>query len=837
MEEATRKLASISVGQDSSSSTTLRTLTTQCNSESHSSIWSAGTKEISNASTIHSLRQSREASEGHNASPFISTIAVPTGSSLMHNLSAMESVQSFHSALSHQELDITRQQDPPLGLFKDFEKNNNVQETTQASGSQQELKPPVLDHELWRANMVESAMKHLQIPKEAATKWVSTLSPPVHGLGVSDHYPNQGVLKEPNFPPKTSQGLLVFFSTYIECNPGGIAKGMIDFFKLVANTFDEAYNRTTTKPAAIIVREPSIEDNTSSKVKFKKKRSPPRIYLKKRGPSTAVQRSYGPRIYLPTRPTMTTVLDPNLVVGGISTPTPKSTTLTKLTSPSTTNDSPEYNDNFDVSPFVGNSGGLGSALVGNPWVPLCPEDGIYGSQQQLGQSILVSNKEIEIAGISELPPSYSGASAIPSQQRSKQKQRKPLPPIIVEDPNDAVAMKRARNTLAARKYRQRKEQQKSQRLHSPLSLGRGPSIATPQLGGADSPSMSKGLAHRLAIPGAPPLEVLGCMSTSNALSPLSGPAKESINSILSPFGAIPPRPKTGSEKEPGFAKQRGNYHEDRLITKNTELPSTKQLQQLWWRAISKLQQTEPGNTHEVLLAWNIALSYRISQRVSRASTFELPTDEEICLAAQDVFGFESGLFKANVLLSSSAKLNINQIQDVVKVMRKTLNFRIGAPAWTCVCKVIFYLNDNYERDNPNLERILAEMAYIATLMARYNVMESMYQQWPNMSLEKNYEDSLVELCMHVFRYLEAVMRLSYDTTTGTMLREHFTKIHEADEKCRGFSVAIIDDEGVRRTKRTIDDVSDEDSDSTIVEHSSKGASFDTQPSTKRLKIV
>jgi tetrahydromethanopterin S-methyltransferase subunit B len=35
---------------------------------------------------------------------------------------------------------------------------------------------------------------------------------------------------------------------------------------------------------------------------------------------------------------------------------------------------------------------------------------------------------------------------------------KPLPPIIVEDPNDTVAMKRARNTLAARKSRQRKIQ-------------------------------------------------------------------------------------------------------------------------------------------------------------------------------------------------------------------------------------------------------------------------------------------------------------------------------------------------------------------------------------------
>ena len=35
---------------------------------------------------------------------------------------------------------------------------------------------------------------------------------------------------------------------------------------------------------------------------------------------------------------------------------------------------------------------------------------------------------------------------------------KPLPPIVVDDPNDVAAMKRARNTLAARKSRERKAQ-------------------------------------------------------------------------------------------------------------------------------------------------------------------------------------------------------------------------------------------------------------------------------------------------------------------------------------------------------------------------------------------
>lgn len=39
---------------------------------------------------------------------------------------------------------------------------------------------------------------------------------------------------------------------------------------------------------------------------------------------------------------------------------------------------------------------------------------------------------------------------------ASRRRNQPLPPIIVEDKNDTVAMKRARNTLAARKSRQKK---------------------------------------------------------------------------------------------------------------------------------------------------------------------------------------------------------------------------------------------------------------------------------------------------------------------------------------------------------------------------------------------
>jgi general control protein GCN4 len=148
---------------------------------------------------------------------------------------------------------------------------------------------------------------------------------------------------------------------------------------------------------------------------------------------------------------------------------PNSTAFTNLTSPSTYNESPEWgvDDNFDVSPFVGNNNGdLDHALTGDPWYPLFPQED-QAQANNADQSPLLPEEELEVSehlrsstsrrrsGTASSPPSgtHSSVSGVNSRKRDK-----PLPPIIVEDPNDTVAMKRARNTLAARKSRQRKMQ-------------------------------------------------------------------------------------------------------------------------------------------------------------------------------------------------------------------------------------------------------------------------------------------------------------------------------------------------------------------------------------------
>ncbi|XMA11226.1 hypothetical protein WAI453_004017 [Rhynchosporium graminicola] len=135
---------------------------------------------------------------------------------------------------------------------------------------------------------------------------------------------------------------------------------------------------------------------------------------------------------------------------------PNSTAFTNLTSPdSQYHQSPDFAD-YDVSPFISDNQDIDQALSGDPWYPLFPQDDQVEKQNsQVEQSTLLPEEELEVS--EHLRRRRSGTATSPPSGGIR-KRDKPLPPIVVEDPNDTVAMKRARNTLAARKSRQRKMQ-------------------------------------------------------------------------------------------------------------------------------------------------------------------------------------------------------------------------------------------------------------------------------------------------------------------------------------------------------------------------------------------
>jgi hypothetical protein len=185
--------------------------------------------------------------------------------------------------------------------------------------------------------------------------------------------------------------------------------------------------------------------------------------------SPAVPTIYDPQMNLSSSSSinMGTVSPQDLLRSPFAGSQPPSTSFTNLTSPSTYNESPEYDENFDASPFVSGGQDLHSAALADPWFPLFPADETTVEQPKSADSPLLPEEELQVA--SQLRSASggrrrSGTGTSPTGTHASiaginaRKRDKPLPPIVVDDPNDTVAMKRARNTLAARKSRQRKMQ-------------------------------------------------------------------------------------------------------------------------------------------------------------------------------------------------------------------------------------------------------------------------------------------------------------------------------------------------------------------------------------------
>jgi hypothetical protein len=144
---------------------------------------------------------------------------------------------------------------------------------------------------------------------------------------------------------------------------------------------------------------------------------------------------------------------------------PNSTAFTNLTSPSFSNESPEYIDSFDVSPNFGSNDFDNGAS--DPWYPLFPQDTSVADSfptPALDESPIDKVEDLEVVEPAPQPRRKSGNSPSSHGRHSSvsgvnaRRRDKPLPPIIIDDPSDTTALKRARNTLAARKSRERKAQ-------------------------------------------------------------------------------------------------------------------------------------------------------------------------------------------------------------------------------------------------------------------------------------------------------------------------------------------------------------------------------------------
>lgn len=144
---------------------------------------------------------------------------------------------------------------------------------------------------------------------------------------------------------------------------------------------------------------------------------------------------------------------------------PNSTAFTHLTSPSVYNESPGYVGSTDTSPLMGYD-----SMDPADWAPLFPQTEQFAPMPstvppptlaEAEQSPAISCEDLPVASPSERRK--SGSMSSPSTRMSatagvsaSRRRTKPLPPIEIKDKDDIVAYKRAKNTLAARKSRERK---------------------------------------------------------------------------------------------------------------------------------------------------------------------------------------------------------------------------------------------------------------------------------------------------------------------------------------------------------------------------------------------
>jgi len=179
-------------------------------------------------------------------------------------------------------------------------------------------------------------------------------------------------------------------------------------------------------------------------------------------------------------PTTTRTVSPKDIFADPLMSAPPSTAFTNLTSPDI-NDSPSILESYETSPMFQSEVDLS---LQNNWFSLFPEEtDVNKNSEPTGLTRTVSQQSHALSSASSAsspivldnarPRKSSGSSphlnhsAVAGVAKASRRRKGPLPPIEV-DPTDKIAIKRARNTLAARESRQRRYEYQ-QRLEAQIT--------------------------------------------------------------------------------------------------------------------------------------------------------------------------------------------------------------------------------------------------------------------------------------------------------------------------------------------------------------------------------
>ncbi|KAI9641769.1 hypothetical protein NHQ30_009626 [Ciborinia camelliae] len=746
-----------------------------------------------------------------NPSPFISMATIPNSMPML-NQKALESVDSFHSALSYQNQgssssamqaattpnapsdQIPNEYGGIAGSQFAVMSSSHGRPAFKAEGSHHLNRSPKVEGEslkIWRNEMAVSAVKHFYMNKADAEEWAMRLPVP-RSQKLPTQYPTQSS-KRGNRPQSAT------------FNPQELATSVYDSpiqsQSLHAST---AYAETdpyttvepTYEPCSIITHQDLEMTGGSVPLTLQ-----PPVAERREDEAETPTSSVGD------------AADFQAAMGFAGLNKTKIGSILKDSTPERRNDGGE--EPFLPPPInmVAQRRSLERCLPQSPGFP-SPSVPKY-QLQAIGQVIRSEPRKVLEMNLSTTayetrtavydvaPPGYNSSPVSPkyrSEERDRKRAQHDLRPDLYEGPGpenetDMEKQKGEQGTIAS-------SSAQYDRTHSTSLFqsrnGKDRRLSEPVvLGGSNSPGFNN--AHKSPVP-----------------------EKRNNNDLNGWSGTIDPSKKNTVQN---FAQ----FHRER-----EEHGNKSNLGGLWLKALQNVKSNESA-------VWEKLQQFLDREHV--ATTTEAGSDPLVKNSHWPAKSHKEN-FNASREIYPDAAGSLQRILDVLAVVEETIGLKIGVIAWACLLSVV----ENVLSPDINLAvqsrvEIIDQLAEVASMIARYTVMENIYAQWKGMSLDKLYEEALIEFSTQVLIYFGNLLSPPAEEwpDLARNIKFHFRMIMDADKACRGFTVIISTENTTVDQKRSIEDISDDtddtdDLDGTMLGGDEKDVMRDIPSPAKRIRI-
>ncbi|CAG8960939.1 hypothetical protein HYFRA_00002477 [Hymenoscyphus fraxineus] len=212
-------------------------------------------------------------------------------------------------------------------------------------------------------------------------------------------------------------------------------------------------------------------------------------------------------------------------------------------------------------------------------------------------------------------------------------------------------------------------------------------------------------------------------------------------------------------------------------------------QSLWSKTLTFLQIQHP----EILVSLTLQFSKRTT-RIFAQKVVDHASKSLLYLSRDGDLGSKEAIIKSE--RHGTAEVQ-GQVLNTIFAVHKQIGLQREHFAWNC----IWWLLVDYHKLPPSsaaldlrFRQLFTHIQDIVGIVARYAVLENIYIQNPTLSILKEYEDKMVDMCVLILQYFEKgfvfVENLGMGQCGVDELTELIEEIKKRDEVCRSFSVTI-----------------------------------------------